>query len=166
MSLTPPVRRNSHIRLFLPLVRRRAHRIKLAFVMSNPPAKRTGFSTTPRQSDLRLLTIGSEQTRGRSMWVIRMQREYRFLSSSRGSPSRRCAIVRAALNIPRTCYNECIDNTPKRRQPRRSHSTVDSSFVGVSRRNDDQFRASQGSFARSTRHRAHCWQGFYDAGTY
>jgi hypothetical protein len=41
--------------------------------------------------------------------------------------------VRAALSIQRTCYNECIVNTPKRGQPRRSDSTVHGSFVGVSR---------------------------------
>jgi hypothetical protein len=158
MSSTRPVRRNSHI-----IAR---HRIKLPFVMSNPPAKRAGFSTTQRQPDLRLSTSEREQTRGRSVWVIRMQREYRFLSSSRGSPLQRCAIVRAALDIPRTCYNECIVNPPKRRQPRRSHSTVHGSFVGIPRRVDDQFRASQGSVAGPTCHRAHCWQGFYDAGTY
>ena len=166
MSLTPPVRRNSHIRLSCRWSGVARHRIKLAFVMSNPPTKRTGFSTTQRQSDLRLLTIGSEQTRGHSMWVIRMQREYRFLSSSRGSPSQNCAIMRAALDISRTCYNECAVNSPKRRQPRRSHSIVNCSFVGIPRWINDQFRASQGSVARSARHRAHCWQGFYDAGTY
>jgi hypothetical protein len=152
-----PMRRNSHI------VAR--HRIKLPFVMSNPSAIRAGFFTTQRQVDLRFSTSAPEQTRGHSMRVIRMQRKYRFLSPSRGSPSQRCAIVRAAY-IPRTCYNEFIVNTPKRRQPRRSHSTVYGSFVGISRRIDDQFRASQGSVARPTRHRAHCWQGFYDAGTY
>src|ERR1700738_5010621 len=115
--------------------------------MLNPPAKCAGFSTTQRQPDSRFSTSKPEETPRRSMWAIRMRREYRFLSSSRGSPSQRCAIVRAALDIPRTCHNECIVNTPKRRQPRRSHSAVNSSFVGVPRRIDDQFRASQESIA-------------------
>jgi len=135
--------------------------------MLKVPPKHASISTTLRLADLRLPATEFAETRWHAMQVIEMQQEYHFLSSSRKSTSQGRIIMRAALRATqRTSYNERIVITPKRSQPRRPNSIVHSGFIGVSRRIDDQLRAPQGSIARPARDRAHCWQGFYDAGAY
>jgi hypothetical protein len=135
--------------------------------MLKMPPNHASISTMLRLADLRLPASGFAEIRRLTMQVIEMQQEYHFLSSSRKSISRGRIIQRAALRTSqRTSYNERIVITPKRSQPRRPNSIVHSGFIGVSRWIDDQLRAPQGSIARSTRDRAHCWQGFYDAGAY
>jgi hypothetical protein len=135
--------------------------------MLKMPPKHASISTTPRLADLRLPATGFAEIRWHAIQVIEMQQEYHFLSSSRKSTSRGRIVMRAELwATQRTSYHERIVITPKRSQPRRPNSIVHSGFIGVSRRIDDQLRAPQGSIARPTRDRAHCWQGFYDAGAY
>jgi hypothetical protein len=126
--------------------------------MLKMPPKHASISTTLRLADLRLPATGFAEIRWHAMQVIEMHQEYHFLSSSRKSTSRGRIVMRAAPRATqRTSYHERIVITPKRRQPRRPNSIVHSGFIGVSRRIDDQFRAPQGSIARPTRDRAHCW---------
>jgi len=132
--------------------------------MLKMPPKPASIFTTLHLADLRLPATGFAEIRRRATRTVEMQQEYRFLSSSRKSTSLGRAIVRGASL--RTSYNDRIVNTPKRSQPRRPNSIVHSGFIGVSGRIDDQLWASQGSLARPTRDRAHCWQGFHDAGAY
>jgi len=135
--------------------------------MLKKPPKHASIFTTLRLADLRLPATGFAEIRWHAMQVIEIQQEYHFLSSSRKSTSRGRIVMRAELwATQRSSYHERIVNTPKRSQPRRPNSIVHSGFIGVSRRIDDQLRAPQGSIARPPRDRAHCWQGFYDAGAY
>jgi hypothetical protein len=129
--------------------------------------KHASISTSLRLADLRLPATGFAEMRWRAIHAIGMHQEYHFLSSSRKSTSRGRIIMRAELwATQRSSYNERIVLTPKRSQPRRPYSIVHSGFIGVSRRIDDQLWAPQGSIARPTRDRAHCWKGFYHAGAY
>jgi hypothetical protein len=132
--------------------------------MLRVPPKHASIFTTLRLADLRLPATGFAEIRRHATRAVEMQQEYRFLSSSRKSTSLGRAIVRGASL--QTSYNDRIVNAPKRSQPRRPDSIVHSGFIGVSGRIDDQLWASQGSLARPTGDRAHCWQGFHDAGAY
>jgi hypothetical protein len=135
--------------------------------MLKMPPKHASISTTLRLADLRLPATEFAEIRWHAMQVIETHQEYHFLSSSRKSTSQGRIVLRAGPRATqRMNYHERIVNTPKRSQPRGPNSIVHSGFIGVSRRIDDQFRAPQGSTARPTRDRAHCWQGFYDAGAY
>jgi hypothetical protein len=129
--------------------------------------KRASIFTTRLFANFRDSTNGIAETRWQSIQAVTMQQEYRFLSSARKSTSQGRVIRRATLRAtPRASYNERIVNTSRRSQPRRPNSIVHSGFIGVSGRIDDQFWASQGSLAWPARDRAHCWQGFHDAGAY
>jgi Resolvase, N terminal domain len=63
--------------------------------------------------------------------------------------------LRNVDEIQRVCDHGRTNKPSKRNCSQRSNSTVHRSFAGISRWVDDEFWASQGSFARSPHHRAH-----------
>ena len=121
-------------------------------------AKHASISATPRFADSGFSASGLAILRWLTTRGIQSAPSASFSLVARTGNivgMRNC--LRNVRVIQRVCDHGRTNKPSKRNCSQRSNSTVHRSFAGISRWVDDEFWASQGSFARPTHHRAHRW---------
>ena len=133
-----------------------ARRQRSRYPMLRVIAKHTSISATPRFADSGFSASGRARIRLRAMRDTQAATRASFsLVVRRGNIAGMRNCQRNAEEIQRACHHGCTNKPSKRNCSQRSNSTVHRSFAGISRWLDDEFWASQGSFAWSPYYRAH-----------
>jgi hypothetical protein len=132
--------------------------IKMASPISNAESayEHTSISATLSFADPGFSASARARIRLRAMRDTQHAMRASFsLVARRGNIAEMRDCQRNAEETQRACHHGCTNKPSKRNCSQRSNSAVHRSFAGISRWLDDEFWASQGSFAWSPYYRAH-----------